>query len=126
MLHLETDSCANVGADASAVTRKRKVSDDDIGSCPKKVASASSHTGRSRKRISPSVKKERKREQNKTAALRYRQKKKQEKTGFEVLEQDLEEKNSKLRKTVQSLQTEIDYLKKLWSEVEAAKRSRAQ
>lgn len=82
--------------------------------------------GGSRKKVSASVKKERKREQNKTAALRYRQKKKEEKNEFDQQQMQLEEKNAELRSTLQGLEAEVNYLKRLWSEVEQAKRSRCQ
>ena len=68
------------------------------------------------------MKKERKREQNKTAALRYRQKKKEEKVEFEVQQAELEEKNQRLRDTLRSLETEVSYLKRFWAEVQQAKR----
>ena len=67
--------------------------------------------------VRKSAKKERKREQNKTAALRYRQKKKEEKSDIETRRAELEEKNEKLKAEVNSLSNEINYLKKLWSEV---------
>lgn len=70
-----------------------------------------------KRRMSKASKKDRKREQNKTAALRYRQKKKEEKSDVEVHRAKLEEKNQELKAKVNSLSTEINYLKKLWSEV---------
>lgn len=67
-------------------------------------------------------KKERKREQNKTAATRYRQKKKEE--GEILLKQqcELEEINRALHSKVDKLTAEISYLKGLWSEVTQARR----
>jgi chromosome segregation ATPase len=62
-------------------------------------------------------KKERKREQNKTAALRYRQKKKGEKGDIEVRRTELEEANKKLKAQLASIENEINYLKKLSREV---------
>ena len=75
--------------------------------------------GGRRRRVSASTKKERKKEQNKTAALRYRQKKKIEKGDFEQQQMELEEKNNALRATIGSMQAEIAYLTKFWSEVQA-------
>ncbi len=91
----------------SLAARKRKGSESTV---PK-----------TKRRLSLSAKKERKREQNKTAALRYRQKKKGEKNGCFSKVDDLEAKNEALRKTVNTIEAEINYLKKLWSEVNAAK-----
>lgn len=99
---------------------KRKGSDGFLDSEP---SSKKSKTTRSRKRISASVKKERKREQNKTAALRYRQKKKEEKMEFESQQAELEQKNEALRDTLRSLEAEVNYLKRLWTEVQQAKRA---
>ena len=67
--------------------------------------------------MSKATKKERKREQNKTAALRYRQKKKGEKVDVEVRRTELEDANKKLKAQVASLENEINYLKKLSHEV---------
>lgn len=86
----------------------------------KRAAKATGH----RKRVSIGTKKERKREQNKTAALRYRQKKKGEKVDFDQQQRELEEKNLALRSTLSSMEAEISYLTRLWSEVEHAKRLR--
>ena len=95
--------------------RKRNASDTGLSS---KAPESKSRVFRSRKHINPTGKKERKREQNKSAALRYRQKKKEEKSEIEILEQNLEEKNVGLKATVKSLEAEINYLKKLWFEIE--------
>lgn len=75
-----------------------------------------------KRRMSKATKRERKREQNKTAALRYRQRKKGEKSEVDDVKQELEEKNSSLRSTVDSLEAEISYLKQLWAEIEKRKR----
>ena len=91
--------------------RKRKAPTSTTDSAPKP-----------KRRLSMAAKKERKREQNKNAALRYRQKKKDEKSGCFSKLDDLEAKNSELKKTVSTMTAEIEYLKKLWSEVSAAKR----
>lgn len=101
--------------------RKCHVSESALGEPSNKRAAKA--TGR-RKRVSIGTKKERKREQNKTAALRYRQKKKGEKVDFDQQQRELEEKNLALRSTLSSMEAEISYLTRLWSEVEHAKRLR--
>ena len=77
---------------------------------------------RPKRRLTQSARKERKKQQNKSAALRYRQRKKGEKEESQVKLQDLELKNSELKEKVKSLHNEIDYLKQLWLEVRKAKR----
>ena len=92
-------------------SRKRKslpISSDKRSSAPAPAA---------KRRMTKASKKERKREQNKTAALRYRQKKKGEKVGIEERRADLEDRNAELKAKVTSLSNEINYLKKLWQEV---------
>ena len=74
--------------------------------------------------MNASVKKERKREQNKSAALRYRQKKKEEKLEIDVQQQILEVKNSELKQTLKGLEAELGYLKRLWAEMQEAKKRR--
>ena len=101
-------------------SRKRKslpISSSDNQSCAPSPAV--------KRRLSKSAKKERKKEQNKTAALRYRQKKKEEKDGIELRRIELEEKNQDLKAQVNSLSNEINYLKKLWLEVCANKKRSA-
>lgn len=66
-------------------------------------------------------KKLRKKIQNKTAALRYRQKKKIEKVTVVDEVQVLEERNTQLKDQVDSISREIKYLKDLMSEVQKAK-----
>lgn len=66
-------------------------------------------------------KKERKKQQNKDAATRYRNKKKEElMTVFEECDQ-LEEKNTQLKDRVDSMTREIQYLKDLMNEVRRAR-----
>lgn len=102
--------------------RKCRVSESDPGEPVSKKAAK----GYRKRRVSTSTKKERKRDQNKTAALRYRQKKKFEKIDYVAQQLELEEKNSELQATLNGLETEISYLTQLWSEVERAKRQRSQ
>ena len=109
-LTLQTSALGESGCTDNS--RKRKslpISSSDKQSCAPSPAV--------KRRLTKSAKKERKREQNKTAALRYRQKKKEEKSDIEMRRAELEEKNEKLKAEVNSLSNEINYLKKLWSEV---------
>ncbi|XP_059145153.1 uncharacterized protein LOC131932294 [Physella acuta] len=66
-------------------------------------------------------KKDRKKLQNKNAAIRYRQKKKEEAVGIKSEEQILEEKNNTLKMKVEDLQREIKYMKNLMEDVCRAK-----
>lgn len=66
-------------------------------------------------------KKERKKQQNKEAATRYREKKRQESEGIEQEEQELLAKNKELRDKVSDISKEISYLKNLLLEVHKAK-----
>ena len=74
-----------------------------------------------RRKLSKMVKKERKKEQNKQAALRYRRRKRGEVGGIDERREELEAVNSDLKRKVDLLTTEINYLQNLWSEIEAAK-----
>lgn len=60
---------------------------------------------------------ERKREQNKTAASKYRQRKRAEQGGFLSEHDQLEKRNSELKSRVDELTREINYLKGLISEI---------
>ena len=66
-------------------------------------------------------KKDRKKLQNKNAAIRYRMKKKEEALGIKSEEQILEEQNVELRTKVDDLQREIKYMKNLMEDVCRAK-----
>lgn len=66
-------------------------------------------------------KKDKKKLQNKNAAIRYRQKKKQEADAVKGEENDLETKNKELKDQVEQLAREIKYMKDLMSEVYKAK-----
>lgn len=74
-----------------------------------------------RRKLSKVAKKERKKEQNKQAALRYRQRKRGEAETVESKREKLEAVNRDLKSKVNSLTAEINYLKKLWSEIEAVR-----
>lgn len=63
----------------------------------------------------------RKKQQNKDAALRYRQKKKTEVNVHQTECEKLEDRNKELREKVDSMTREIDYLKTLMAEVYKAK-----
>lgn len=65
--------------------------------------------------------KERKKEQNRSAALRYRQKKKEEKGSVQDECDELEERNKELKEKVDSISREINYLKDLLAEVYKAR-----
>lgn len=64
-----------------------------------------------------SEKKQRKKEQNKTAALRYRQRKREEQEMLDKKQEELEKDNRQLRGQVDSLEREIMYLRNLMEEV---------
>jgi len=68
-----------------------------------------------------SNKKDRKKLQNKNAAIRYRNKKKEEAMSIVGEEKDLEEKNETLKTKVGDLQREISYMKNLLDEICTAK-----
>ncbi len=65
--------------------------------------------------------KERKKQQNRSAALRYRQKKKTEKGSVDGECEILQERNTELKDKVDSISREINYLKDLLAEVYKAK-----
>ena len=66
-------------------------------------------------------KKDRKKLQNKNAAIRYRQKKKDEAMGIKSEEQLLEEENIDLKTKVDDLEREIKYMKNLMQDIYKAK-----
>jgi len=74
---------------------------------------------RTNKKAAPYIKdkKERKKQQNVEAARRYRDKKKLEATDIETEEQELSERNKKLRSQVQELEAEVKTMKKLMLEL---------
>lgn len=65
--------------------------------------------------------KQRKKQQNKDAALRYRMKKKEENSSITAECDELEEKNRQLKEKVDTMTREINYLKSLMAEVYKAK-----
>lgn len=72
--------------------------------------------------LQPTTKrKERKKHQNRNAATKYRQKKRAELDKICSEEQELEHKNKELKQKVESLSTEIDYLKGLMREILTAR-----
>lgn len=68
---------------------------------------------------------ERKKEQNRTAALRYREKKRSEQDVLQLEADELVEKNKALSDKVDSLTREIKYLKDLMAEVQKARSKNA-
>ena len=99
--------------DGATDSRKRKPA-------PAAVSSGDGVKGKRRK-FSKVAKKERKKEQNKQAALRYRYRKREESGEVEEKKEQLEAINSSLKSQVTALSAEISYLKKLWQEVHEAK-----
>ncbi|XP_061893167.1 cyclic AMP-dependent transcription factor ATF-4-like [Entelurus aequoreus] len=69
----------------------------------------------------PKNKKEKKMEQNKTAATRYRQKKRVEQDTLLIEHTTLERKNVELSEKAESMAREIEYLKELMEEVRVAR-----
>ena len=112
---LSSQAAADSGVETGSTDRSRKRKSLPISSSDNKQSCAPAPAAK--RRLNKTSKKERKREQNKTAALRYRQKKKEEKSDIEVRRSELEEKNAQLKAHVNSLSNEINYLKKLWSEI---------
>lgn len=72
--------------------------------------------------LEPEERQLRKKEQNKTAASRYRQKKKAEKSTIEEEAEELQERNRELKGQVNGITKEIRYLKGLMKEVLQAKK----
>jgi len=91
-------------------TRKRKVSDiSDVSS----VSVASAPKRRRKARRNRRVQDERVKNQNKVAAMKYREKKKTEKETMEELMEIEVNKNTKLKASVEELKVNIDVLKEL-------------
>lgn len=82
-----------------------------------KRKSSTNASGTSKKRRLTEPRKQRKREQNKAAALKYRSRKKQEKLGLDKQQTTLECENAELRDKVKSAEEEIAYLKSMLHEV---------
>lgn len=123
------DSTKSIGSTESIRDLLVKTEDSPSSPCTQRTSELSSkqlvfsnEKPRFKRRLTQAARKERKREQNKTAALRYRQRKKGEKESCFQKVQVLEIKNSELKDKVKALTSEIDYLKKLWVEVREAKR----
>lgn len=84
-------------------------------------AKSTRRTPSSRRTPYPEDRKERKKEQNKQAALRYRQKKKQEEDDLAGKIKAEEERQEKLKSSFTNLKQELSYLKKIMREVFVAK-----
>lgn len=95
----------------------------DSQSAPKTVAVKQQRIRR--KKMPNTVIKQRKKEQNKDAALRYRWRKKEQQDQLDLRYQVLEEKNSDLQGQVDNLTREIAYLKNLWQEVTELKQQKS-
>ena len=81
----------------------------------KRKSSANASTSKRRRLTEP--RKQRKREQNKTAALKYRSRKKQEKLSLDKQQAVLEQENERLYNQVKQAEEEIAYLKSMLHEV---------
>ena len=81
----------------------------------RKSSTTNANTGKRRRLTEP--RKQRKREQNKAAALKYRSRKKQEKLTLDQQQTALEQKNAELRDQVKCAEEEIAYLKSMLHEV---------
>ena len=85
------------------------------------IKTPKSRCGRKSKAISSEEKKQRKRDQNKNAAIRYREKKREEAEKRNALFNSLDSKNKGLKDKVNQISREINYLKDLKIEVYKAK-----
>lgn len=74
-----------------------------------------------RRKLSKATKNERKKEQNKQAALRYRQRRRGETENIEDKRERLEEQNAHLKSEAEALTSKINYLKEVWNEIQAAR-----
>ena len=74
-----------------------------------------------RRKMTKVAKTDRKKEQNKKAALRYRQRKRGETEDVEEKRERLEEHNAALKRQVEELTSKINYLKEVWRDVAAAR-----
>lgn len=88
------------------------------------VAVVPAVSGGSKARSRVQEKKQRKMEQNKTAATRYRLKKRAEQESLQTQYARLEERNRELVEKADSITKEIQYLKELMEEVRVAKQSK--
>lgn len=106
--NFDTESAHSYCTESSSSTRKRKLSGASTSSSVSSAAPKRRKTRRSKRVQDDKVK-----NQNKVAAMKYRKKKKDEKDGLdEVLEAE-EEKNRKLKASVEELKVNIDVLKEL-------------
>jgi len=109
--------------DADSQDSSFNVSQDELHSYSrssnKSKSSRRSHGARSTPY--PESRKERKKEQNKQAALRYRQKKKQEEEDAHSLLKREEDKQKELKEKYSNIKQEMTYLKKIMREVFIAK-----
>lgn len=113
-------SCHSPLSDAS-YSPQSDVCDEDYQIGPIRTKKGRSSASKSNRTVDKKV---RKMEQNKAAALRYRQKKRAEGEHVNVELEHLQTKNDGLQKKVESMTREIQYLKDLMAEVfEARKKS---
>jgi len=96
--------------------------DADFSACKAAATRRKSRAKPKLKGVSdPTIKKNKKRDQNKEAATRYRHKKRREADGLLTEQMELEGKNKELKDKVESLSREIKYLKDLMAEVSKVK-----
>lgn len=101
---------------------KYKASPASPGATDVKVKSLQGAGGGDRAALkAPKDKKQKKMEQNKTAATRYRQKKRAEQEALSTEYALLERKNMELNEKAESMAREIEYLKELMEEVRTAR-----
>lgn len=112
--HGDKDVTVETKSSGSAKTLSNSIQEETVASEPK---------GK-RKKLTKSAKKERKKEQNKQAALRYRKRKRGETDEIDEKREELEAVNSELKRQVKAMETEVQYLKNLWMEVEAVRARR--
>ncbi|KAM4716473.1 activating transcription factor 4b [Anableps anableps] len=97
---------------------KHKTSPPSPSAASDEVKSVRAAGGTERSTLkAPKDKKQKKMEQNKTAATRYRQKKRAEQDALLVEHTQLERKNMELTEKAESMAREIEYLKELMEEV---------
>lgn len=102
----DNESVHSYSTQTTSSTLKRKISKD---SDAESVAPKRKKTARRNKRVQD----ERVKNQNKVAAMKYRKKKREEKSVLDVEMEAEEEKNKKLKASVEELKVNIDVLKEL-------------
>lgn len=115
-LHEESESVASPSSDSGYSDPDWTVPSFSEMKSPKKKRSTKPYI-----RVAPEEKRQRKKEQNKNAATRYRIKKKQEVEEILSEEKNLKDKQEKLKTDLMDVKREIKYLKNLMRDVFKAK-----